>query len=52
MTYFETEEQARKILSADYTDRINHSPMRDGEEIRAFFEEINKEDKDRGTKME
>lgn len=40
MKYFKNEEEARKILNTDYIDRINHSPMRDGEEIRAFFDEI------------
>lgn len=46
MKYFENEEQARRILNADYIDRINHSPMRDGEEIRAFFDEVREEEKE------
>lgn len=46
MKYFESEEQARKILSTDYTDRINHSPMRDGEEIREFFDAIREDEKE------
>ena len=40
MKYFENEEQSRQILSADYIDRCNQSPMRDVEEIRVFFDEI------------
>lgn len=44
MKYFENEEQARQILSADYIDRCNQSPMRDGEEIRTFFDEIRKDE--------
>ena len=46
MKYFETEEEAKKILSTDYIDRINNSPMRDGEEIRAFFDEMREEEKE------
>ena len=41
MKYFENEEETRRILETDYIDRVGHSPMRDGKEIRAFFDEIN-----------
>ena len=45
MTYFGDNEEAKRILNTDYTDRINHSPMTDGEEIRAFFDVIREEEK-------
>lgn len=41
MKYFENEEETRRILETNYIDRVGHSPMRDGEEIRVFFDEIN-----------